>query len=237
MQTREELQDELVKACKVLYKTGLVDLVGHISARLPNDQFLIKPRRQSWLHLSAADLIVLDFDGNWVGGPPGGRSGIVEWPIHAEVYRARPDIGAVLHSHATDSTLLGALNLPLEPLTRDLQYFGAHLPVYDSLNCLRDHDGLIKTPALGREVAAVLGQAKAALLRYHGNVVVGETVGGAVLAAYYLERGARTLLRAAGGRGQVAIQHQMCAALQQLPRDQPELVAERWGMLQQYHLS
>ena len=119
----EELREELMKACKVLYNCGVVDMVGHISARIDGERILIKPRPVSWFNLTVDDLIVMDFSGKRVDGPPSERTTVMEWPIHTEVYRARPDVRSVLHCHPTDSTLVASMDIEFEPLTRELLYF------------------------------------------------------------------------------------------------------------------
>jgi L-fuculose-phosphate aldolase len=236
-----ELREELVKACKVLYNCGVADLVGHMSAKLDDERILIKPRPVSWFNLTTDDLIVMDFQGNRIDGPANERTAVMEWPIHTEVYRARPDVNAVLHVHPVDSTLMASLEIEMEPLTRELLYFAGGVTVHDSLNCLLFHHSLIDTVELGAEVAEALGRDNAALLKYHGNVVVGRTIGEACVAAFYLERAAQTMLKAAGARDLPIMSADRkaatAAAWRRFPRFSPNIIAERWDMLQGYFLN
>src|SRR3954466_8745142 len=99
------LRLELIKACKVLYAAKAVGdgLGGHLSARLGEGCILIKPRPVSWWKLEPKDLIIIDMAGVRVDHP-GQPSGVTEWPIHARVYAARPDVQCVLHAHPSAST-------------------------------------------------------------------------------------------------------------------------------------
>ena len=123
------LREELVQACQVLYavKAAGDGLGGHLSARLDGQRILIKPRPVSWRKLKPEDLIVIDFEGKRVDGPADGsldgRSAIREWPIHARIYAARPDVRCVLHAHPRASTLMAALGIAVEPLDQDCASF------------------------------------------------------------------------------------------------------------------
>lgn len=128
------LREELVRACKVLYavKAAGGGLGGHLSARLDAQRILIKPRPVSWHRLGPDDLIVIDFEGKRLDGPAGGRFAVREWPIHAQIYAARPDVGCVLHAHPVASTLMGALGIAVEPLDQDCAAFADRLPVLNN---------------------------------------------------------------------------------------------------------
>jgi L-fuculose-phosphate aldolase len=231
------LREELVKGCKVLFATRAAGdgLAGHLSARLDEERILIKPRPASWKSLTPADLIVIDCQGRRVDGPASERTEVREWPIHAQIYRARPDVGCVLHAHPVASTLMGALGIAVEPLDQDCAGFTDQVPILD--NCAVS----ISSPALGDDVVRALGKGRALLLRNHGSVVAGAGVAEVSVTAYRLEKVAETMLRA--------------AALAQLPLIAPEKKAallaarkaaqparpeasyeERWQMLQDYYL-
>ena len=143
MGAEAELRAELVKACRVLYACGAAGdgLGGHVSARL-GERILIKPRPVSWWKLAPEDLIVLDFDGKRVDRP-GEASSVKEWPIHARIYAARPDVGCVFHAHPAASTLMAALGITVEPLDQDCAALTDRLPV------LGNGAVSIATPALG----------------------------------------------------------------------------------------
>jgi ribulose-5-phosphate 4-epimerase/fuculose-1-phosphate aldolase len=231
------LREELVKACKVLYavKAAGDGLGGHLSARLDEQRILIKPRPVGWWRLKPEDLIVIDFNGQRVDGPASQRSAVREWPIHAQIYRARPDVGCVLHAHPVAPSLMATLNIEVEPLDQDCAAFAGKLPVLDNGAVS------ISTPELGDDVARALGKMGALLLKNHGSIVTGSDIASVCVTAHRLEKVAETMLRA--------------ASLSKLPIMSPEARAtvlqsreavdsalrggldqERWQMLQDYHL-
>jgi len=237
MKAESALREELVKACKVLYavKAAGDGLGGHLSARLDEQRILIKPRPVGWWRLKPEDLIVIDFNGKRVDGPASERTAVREWPIHAQIYRARPDVGSVLHAHPVASALMATLNIEVEPLDQDCAAFVGKLPVLDNGAVS------ISTPELGDDVARALGKNAALLLKNHGSIVTGTDIASVCVTAHRLEKVAETMLRA--------------ASLARLPVMSPEAKAtvlhareavdsalrggldqERWQMLQDYHL-
>ena len=121
MDAREsDLRDDMVKACKILYSAKVAGdgLGGHLSAKLDAERILIKPRPASWWGLASRDLIIIDFNGNRIDAPGDERSAVREWPIHAQIYRARPDAGCVLHVHPSASTLMASPASPSPGPTR-----------------------------------------------------------------------------------------------------------------------
>jgi L-fuculose-phosphate aldolase len=231
------LREELVRGCQVLFVTRAAGdgLAGHLSARLDAERFLIKPRPASWKSLTAADLIVVDHHGRRVDGPASERTEVREWPIHAQIYRARPDVGCVMHAHPTASTLMASLGIGVEPLDQDCANFADQLPILD--NCAVS----IATPALGDDVARVLGNARVLLLKNHGSIVAGGSVGEVCVTAYRLEKVAETMLRAAAIAPLPLISPERKAALLAARKTaQPAWPEssnnERWQMLQDYYL-
>src|SRR5579864_4622344 len=100
MEAKESaLREELGKGCKVLYAVGAAGdgLAGHLSARLDESRMLIKPRPVSWSGLAPGELIVMNFQGRRMD-MPSERIAVREWPIHAQIYRARPEVGCVMHT-------------------------------------------------------------------------------------------------------------------------------------------
>jgi ribulose-5-phosphate 4-epimerase/fuculose-1-phosphate aldolase len=231
------LREELVKGCRVLFATRAAGdgLAGHLSARLNDDRIVIKPRPASWKSLSPADLIVIDFQGQRLDGPASERTEVREWPIHAQIYRARPDVGCVMHAHPTASTLMASLGIAVEPLDQDCANFTDQLPVLD--NCAVS----IARPALGDDVAGALGKARALLLKNHGSVVAGGGVAEVCVTAYRLEKVAETMLRAATIASLPLLSPEKKAALVAARKaaqpSRPESSnEERWQMLQDYYL-
>lgn len=179
----DELRNLLAESCHVLYRLGLSDYLGHPSARIPGtDRVLIKPkhspRTRGMDTLTAAHMVEIDLDGNLVRGeeiPPAERF------IHTEIYRARPDVQAVVHTHQPKSTLLGIVGLPILPLLHvEAPLLEAEIPVFACAE-------LIVTPDLGRGVAEALGGASLCHLQGHGIVSVAGSVQEATLGAIHME--------------------------------------------------
>lgn len=237
MNAESALRERLVKACKVLYavKAAGDGLGGHLSARLDEQRILIKPRPVSWWRLKREDLIVIDFNGNRVDGPASERTAVREWPIHAQIYRARPDVRCVLHAHPMASTLMATLSIEVEPLDQDCAAFVGKLPVLDNGAVS------ISTPELGDGVARALGKMGALLLKNHGSIVTGTDVAGVCVTAHRLEKVAETMLRAAS-LGKLPVMSAKAKATVLQAREAVDsalrgsLDQERWQMLQDYHL-
>jgi L-fuculose-phosphate aldolase len=232
-----DLRDALVQGCKLLYAVRATGdgLGGHLSGRLDENRILIKPRPVSWRGLRPEDLIVIDFSGKRVDGPADSRSAVREWPIHAQVYAARPDVGCVFHAHPVASTLMAALGIVVEPLDQDCATFTDRLPVLDNGAVS------ISTPGLGNEVAQALGTKGALLLKNHGCVVAGTGVAGVCVTAHRLEKVAETMLRAASLASLPIMSPETKSAILQAreaaePAAKASMDQERWQMLRDYHL-
>ncbi|PWU04749.1 MAG: class II aldolase family protein [Terriglobia bacterium] len=226
------LRADVVKACRIVFAAGCAGdgLGGHLSARLDGRRMLLKPRPASWRSLTPGDLITMDFD-----GLPD-HSTVREWPIHAQIYRARPDVNCVLHAHPAASTLMAALGIAMEPLNQDCAGFAGKIPVYDNRGTS------IHTVELGCEVARVLGDRRVVLLKNHGSVVIGRSVAEACVTAYRLERAAETMLRAAAIARLPVISREAQEAIMAARQSVEEAVGEdtqreRWRMLEDYYLN
>ncbi len=185
-----KLRQRLVIACRILARLGLVDYLGHVSVRIPgSDHLLITPRGYAVGGLQSftpEDLLVIDEDGQ----PVEGRHPVPsELPIHTEIYRARPDVRSVVHTHQPLATAFSVAGRPIEPVhIVGCELFEAPIPVYASPN-------LVTHIEQGRAVAATLGAHRLVLLRGHGIVSVGASVEEAVLNAIFLEQQATYLSR------------------------------------------
>ncbi len=182
--TPAELREQVAIASRVVALEGYVDLtLGHVSARNPGDRTVwIKRKGLALDEVTPDDVIPLDLDDPEELSRPGHH---LEAVMHTEVYRARPDVGSVIHGHPLHGTALGATDTPLQYLTHDAVLFADGIGLYD------EGPALVTTAAQGRSVAAALGGRRAALLRNHGVVIAGEDVRWAVLAAVTLERAIR----------------------------------------------
>jgi ribulose-5-phosphate 4-epimerase/fuculose-1-phosphate aldolase len=188
-----EIRQLVAQAGRVLDTLGLVDYLGHASARVPGtDRVVIKPKHSPTIRSMAAlgpdDMVVIDLDGNLLEGadrPP------AEMFIHTEIYRARPDVAAVVHTHQPTATLAGVLGQPIEPtLHVPATFVPSNPPTWP-------HPILVTTPALGRDLAASLGGERFCHLQGHGIVSVAADVREATVGAAMLEQLAETALRTA----------------------------------------
>jgi L-fuculose-phosphate aldolase len=235
--TERALRQEMVKACKVLYaaKAAGDGLGGHLSVKLDNERMLIKPRPVSWWGLQPEDLIVLDFNGKRVDAPPDSRSAVQEWPIHARIYNARPDVGCVLHAHPASSTLMAALGIAVEPVDQDCAAFTGKLPVLDN------GGASISTVERGDELAAALGKMSVVLVRNHGFVVAGSEIADVCVTAHRIEKVAETMLRAVALAKPPLVSAEARAAILSArkaaePGGSERKNRERWQMMQDYYL-
>jgi HCOMODA/2-hydroxy-3-carboxy-muconic semialdehyde decarboxylase len=197
-----ELVDDLVAANHILAAEGVLDGFGHVSARHDErpEHFLLA-RSMAPALVEAADLMVFDLDGNAIDAA--GRTPYLERFIHSEIYRAHPEVRAVVHSHSPAVIPFGVVRVKLRPIFHLGGFLGSGAPVFE----IRDRGGpatdmLIRTAALGAALAKTLGEAPVALLRGHGDVVVGRSVREAVFRAFYTEVNARLAseaLRLGGG--------------------------------------
>ena len=190
-----ELRTLVAVGCRVLGANGHDDYVwGHVAARDPDGRGIwMKPATLGFEEIEEDDVILVDWEGEVLEGDRPRHS---EWPIHTEVLRARPDLGATVHSHPPHSIALGASGTNLRPVS----HAGALFVPPDVPTFTRTAN-LIVTRELGREVAASLGDAFALLLVNHGIVAAGTDVRGAVIRAVLLEKAAhqQMLSHAFGG--------------------------------------
>ncbi len=183
------LKSTLVAAVRLLTAEGLMDFHGHMSVRAPaSDRVLINSREAGRLSLGSEDIVTVDFEGRQLAGagtPPS------ETPLHTRVYAARGDVHCVAHLHPQVATVFSIAGTPLVPVFVLGSLFPREgLPVYDD-------PGLIRSAAQGDAVARVLGSGRAALLRGHGAVVVGEDIESCFMASIWLEENAKKQLWAA----------------------------------------
>lgn len=180
-----ELRELVATAGQVLYRQGLTDYLGHCSARVPGtDRVVIKPKHSKTVRspgaLGPADMVVIDLDGNLLEGsdpPPSERF------IHTEIYRARPEVQAVVHTHQPAATLLGVVGGDLLPVLHVPAVLtdGGTMPTWPS-------PVLVTSPELGRKLAAALGSAGLCHLQGHGIVSVAADLRRAAVAAVAVEQ-------------------------------------------------
>lgn len=184
---------DLVAGNRILYHQGVVDGFGHLSARDPRDpnRFLLSRARAPGL-VVAADIMQFNLDGEPVKDD--GRPIYSERFIHSEIYRARPDVNSVVHTHSPTVVPFTVTREPLRPIRA--AFFYPEVPVFDTRDAAGWTDLLISNRELGRALAQKLGNNSVVLLRGHGNAVVGPDVRVAVHRAIYTEVNAKLLLQA-----------------------------------------
>ncbi|MEZ4504499.1 MAG: class II aldolase/adducin family protein [Thermomicrobiales bacterium] len=173
------LREQLVWACRILGMQGHGDYtLGHVSVR-DGDTVIMKRNGIGLEEVTDDALLTIDLDGNRLAG-----NGPVhlESVLHTSVYRARPDVHAVVHTHPLYSTAFGATDAKLEMINHDAVLF------YDGLAYFDKTAELIMTPEQGESVAAALGQKRVVIMRGHGVLVTGKTLPWVVYTALTLER-------------------------------------------------
>jgi L-fuculose-phosphate aldolase len=208
----QSLREQVAWACRIVAGEGYADLtLGHVSARDAEGMIWIKRKGVALDEVEPEDVVSLaDTD-----------SGLhLETVLHEGVYRARADVGCVIHGHPPHATALGATSEDLMPLTHDGILFA------DGVGRFSDPD-LIVDAAQGDAVAAALGPRRAVLMENHGVLVVGKDVPWAVLTAATLERAARlqSIARALGEPRPIG--EAPARALQPV-KYRDEFVAEYW---------
>jgi HCOMODA/2-hydroxy-3-carboxy-muconic semialdehyde decarboxylase len=188
--------ENLVAANRILAAQGVLDAFGHVSIRHPTgaDRYLLSRNLAPEL-VTAADIVEYDLDSEPVAA--NAPKGFLERYIHGEIYRRRPDVMAVVHTHSPTVVPFGITTHPLRPVYHMSAFLWRGVPVFDiARESGRATDILIREPGLGRMLANVLGDRPAALMRGHGNVVVGPALQTAVFRAVYAEINARLQLQA-----------------------------------------
>jgi ribulose-5-phosphate 4-epimerase/fuculose-1-phosphate aldolase len=190
-----DLVEDLVAGSRILAAHGVLDAYGHISARSDRrpDRFLISRSRAPAL-VTAADLMELGADSEPAAGDT--RKGFIERYIHGEIYRTRPDVMAVVHSHSPSVIPFGATRTRLRPIYHMGSFLWSGAPVFDIRKAREDNDLLIRDRPLGKALAEALGRCTCVLMRGHGMTVVGGSVLEAVFRAIYTEMNARLQLQA-----------------------------------------
>jgi ribulose-5-phosphate 4-epimerase/fuculose-1-phosphate aldolase len=189
---------DLVDANRILYRFGVVDAFGHISARHPArpDHFLLA-RNLAPALVTADDIVEFDADSEPVGDT---RPVYLERFIHGEIFRARPDVMAVVHTHSPSVIPFGLVpGVSLRPVFHMCGFMGGAAPVFEIREAGGDGtDLLIRSRALGHALAARLGQDPVVVMRGHGATIAAANVRQAVYRALYTEANAKLQCEAIG---------------------------------------
>jgi ribulose-5-phosphate 4-epimerase/fuculose-1-phosphate aldolase len=192
-----ELLDDIVIGSRVLADFGVVDGFGHVSARDPaNPQHFLMSRSLAPALVSPDDIMEFDQDGNAVDAR--GRSVFLERFIHAEIYKARPDVMAVVHTHSPGVIPFSVSKTPLRAVFHNGAFLAGGVPVWDIGSNFGATDMLVRNNEIGKSLAQALGDKPVILMRGHGDVTVGPTVKMAVFRAYYTDVNARLQAQAIG---------------------------------------
>ncbi len=191
----DALIDELVTANRILAREGVVDSFGHISVRHPEraDRYLLSRARAPDC-IEANDIMEFALDGTPVEARE--RKPYLERFIHGAVYEARPEVHSVVHNHSPSVIPFGVTATKLKPLLHLCASIGHEVPVWDSQTHFGDTSLLVENMAMGRDLAALLGGRRTALMRGHGAVVAGRSIREAVFISVYLEVNSRLQMQA-----------------------------------------
>lgn len=167
-----ELKQKVVDGCHILDHEGITDGFGHVSIRVPGTEAFITIAAVSPGCATLERLVMLGFDGRYLAGenaPP------YEWPIHACIFKARPDVMSICHTHSKWSSLFSVLRGGLPPIHMYAKFLPPKgPPIYPAA-------GLISTAERGEALARTLEDGAAVLLRAHGDAVVGTSLEQAIL--------------------------------------------------------
>lgn len=190
--TRSSQVDDLVTANHILSQHGVLDAFGHVSVRCAHapERFLLA-RNMAPAQVTANDILEFTFDGAAIDAD--GRSVYLERFIHGSIYRARPDVMAVVHSHSPSVVPFSvSRRTRLRPVCHMSGFLGAGVPLFEIRETAGSaSDLLIRDDGLGRALANALGQAHFVLMRGHGCTTVGPSLKHAVYRAMYAETNAR----------------------------------------------
>jgi ribulose-5-phosphate 4-epimerase/fuculose-1-phosphate aldolase len=173
--------DQLARAHRILALNGHINMtLGHMSWRDPEGRgFWLKRSGLGFEEIGPTDFILLDFAGTQLHGS-GKRH--VEWPIHAEIFKARADVAVIVHSHPINSTIFSACDACLGGICHE------GVMLHDKVSYFRKTRGLIVTAEMGAELAQTMGDSAAILIKNHGITTCGPTIAAATLMAIFLEK-------------------------------------------------
>jgi ribulose-5-phosphate 4-epimerase/fuculose-1-phosphate aldolase len=187
MESISDLKEKLITACRILDREGVMDELGHFSVRCPEKQGILMNGKVSPGQATQKDLILLDLEGNKLEGDLEQAS---ESPLHLALYRKRPDVMAIAHTHSPMVVTLSIAGVQLRTVeNQGASIIGSGAPVFEKY-------GLIDSFQLGDEVAETMGSHNICVLKSHGNVVAGGSIEQVCVRAIWAEKSARYQYRA-----------------------------------------
>jgi len=186
----------LVIANRILANERVVDAYGHVSIRHPdNPEHYLLSRSRSPELVEPGDIMEFSFDGKPVGGDK--RPPYLERFIHGCIYSGRPEINAVVHSHADDVLPFSiSKTTRLRAVVHTAGCMGANVPVWDIRDKFGDTNLLVTNTEQGRDLAAALASNNVVLMSAHGFAAAGRSLLEAVRISVYLPKNARVYLQA-----------------------------------------
>ena len=175
-----DLREELVKICQIIYREGFVSgSAGNVSVRIPGEnKILITPSQKEYEDTKPEDMLLLDLEGNMIEGT---KNPSVEKVMHLAIYKARPDVGAIIHSHGIYSTAMSLQGQELPCIIDEfVPYIGGTVKVAEY--------GEAGSPELAQHAVDALENRNAVFLSNHGNICVGSHLTGALKVLRMVER-------------------------------------------------
>ena len=206
-----QMRVDLAACYRVADTFGFSDIVwNHITAKVPGSEHILISRfGLRYDEVTASNLVTIDLDGN-VSDPGSATSeedvNVTGFVIHSAIHAARSDVHCIMHSHSSAGLAVSVLKNGLIPMIQDV------MPFYNRL-AYHDYEGLSMDTEERDRLAANLGDKKAMIMRNHGLLTCGETVGEAFMLMYYLERACK-------------VQMQVLASRQELELPSPEVCEE-----------
>ena len=190
------LVEKLAIANRILYDQGVVDGFGHISVRhdKSSEHFLLSCNRAPGL-VNPEDILSYDLNGDLAVASD--KRSYLERFIHSEIYRLRPDVMSVVHSHSPSVIPFGATGQRLRPIFHMSGFLGSGSALFEIRDTGGNTDLLISSAGLGKALAQALSQHNCVLMRGHGSTTVGPSIEVAVYRAIYAEVNAKLQLQAA----------------------------------------
>lgn len=219
---RDQAKQKLIDSGLVIGNAGLDDFTrGHISVRDPADpnQFFMKPHSRGLDEITMDNIVTCDLSGEKVAGSARRHSEVF---IHSEIFRARPDVNAVLHAHPKHAIALSVAGYPLRFWSLPSTEFA------DGIGMFEQTRDLIRTPELGAAVAGALGKRRAVLLRNHGIVIAGRTLEECIVLAITLENACEI---------QLMVHNAGAADAPEIPMDQVESLHAKLKVPEQYEVN
>ena len=181
---------DLAAASRILANQGVVDGFGHVSMRHPSapDRFLMAKSTPPAL-VMPEDIIEYDLDSQPCNAK--GRNSFLERFIHSEIYKARPDVMSVVHSHSPSVVPFGLVRVKMQAMFHNAAFLAQEPPIFDIADKFGETDMLVGNIEKGLALADVMGQKDIVMMRAHGSVACGPSLQTAVFRAVYTEVNAR----------------------------------------------